>query len=180
MDGLSTRSQRLGAPGRVKTHNIGRVRIWLNGGGRGGGSQCLLMTSASRGLSAAAGIDRLTVHHHFYIYGIMKSESAVAALAALAQENRLDVFRLLVQAGTQGLPAGQIADKLGIAAPTLSFHLAQLRHAGLVHQRRDGRSLIYAANYDGMNALMGFLTENCCAGDRAACLPRMQRKGARR
>ena len=94
----------------------------------------------------------------------METNTAVAALSALAQENRLEVFRLLVQAGAQGLPAGVIAEKLGIAAPTLSFHLAQLKHAGLVHQRRDGRSLIYATNYDGMNALMSFLTENCCAG----------------
>jgi ArsR family transcriptional regulator, arsenate/arsenite/antimonite-responsive transcriptional repressor len=99
----------------------------------------------------------------------VKLNIAVSALAALAQENRLEVFRLLVQAGAAGLPAGQIADKLDIAAPTLSFHLAQLRHAGLVHQRREGRSLIYATNYDGMNTLMSFLTENCCAGDAAAC-----------
>jgi ArsR family transcriptional regulator, arsenate/arsenite/antimonite-responsive transcriptional repressor len=112
----------------------------------------------------------------------MKLKIAVDALSALAQESRLQVFRLLVQAGRSGLAAGQIADKLDIAAPTLSFHLAQLRRAGLVHQRRDGRSLIYATNYDGMNALMAFLTENCCAGDRAraACAPNEQRKGARR
>jgi ArsR family transcriptional regulator, arsenate/arsenite/antimonite-responsive transcriptional repressor len=98
----------------------------------------------------------------------METSSAVTALSALAQENRLEVFRLLVQAGAAGLPAGQIAERLGIAPATLSFHLAQLKNAGLVHQRRDGRSLIYATNYDGMNALMGFLTENCCA-DQAAC-----------
>jgi ArsR family transcriptional regulator, arsenate/arsenite/antimonite-responsive transcriptional repressor len=110
----------------------------------------------------------------------METSKAVAALGALAQENRLEVFRLLVQAGPDGLPAGQIAEELGIAAPTLSFHLAQLKHAGLVHQRRDGRSLIYATNYDGMNALMGFLTENCCGGDPAACFPKLQRKGVRR
>src|SRR5882757_5779010 len=108
----------------------------------------------------------------------MESKIAVAALSALAQENRLDVFRLLVQAGAAGLPAGQIAEKLGIAAPTLSFHLAQLKHAGLVHQRRDGRSLIYATNYDGMNALMDFLTDNCCAGAGCAvpvCEPQAAR-----
>ena len=110
----------------------------------------------------------------------MEPKTAVAALSALAQENRLEVFRLLVQAGPSGLPAGQIAEKLGIAAPTLSFHLTQLKHAGLVHQRRDGRSLIYATNYDGMNALMGFLTDNCCAGSAVQCLPKLQRKGARR
>jgi ArsR family transcriptional regulator len=99
----------------------------------------------------------------------METDTAVAALAALAQQNRLDVFRLLVQTGATGLPAGRIAERLGIAAPTLSFHLAQLRHAGLVQMRRDGRSLIYAVNYDGMNGLMEFLTDNCCAGDAAAC-----------
>ena len=104
----------------------------------------------------------------------------VTALSALAQEHRLAVFRLLVQAGPTGRPAGEIAERLEIAAPTLSFHLAQLKHAGLVHQRREGRSLIYAANYDGMNALMGFLTENCCGGNAAACLPTARRKGARR
>lgn len=96
----------------------------------------------------------------------MESKIAVAALSALAQENRLEVFRLLVQAGADGLPAGEIADRLGIASPTLSFHLAQLRHAGLLHVRRDGRSLIYAANFDGMRALMEFLTENCCGKGR--------------
>jgi ArsR family transcriptional regulator, arsenate/arsenite/antimonite-responsive transcriptional repressor len=99
----------------------------------------------------------------------METDTAVAALAALAQQNRLEVFRLLVQTGATGLPAGRIAERLGIAAPTLSFHLAQLRHAGLVQMRRDGRSLIYAVNYDGMNGLMEFLTDNCCAGDAAAC-----------
>lgn len=99
----------------------------------------------------------------------MESMEAVAALGALAQENRLEVFRVLVQAGPGGLPAGQIAERLKLASPTLSFHLAQLKHAGLVKVKRDGRSLIYAADYDGMNELMGFLTENCCAGDAVGC-----------
>jgi DNA-binding transcriptional ArsR family regulator len=99
----------------------------------------------------------------------MESLDAVAALSALAQESRLQVFRMLVQAGPDGLPAGQIAERLKLAAPTLSFHLAQLKHAGLVKATRDGRSLIYAADYEGMNELMGFLTENCCAGDPAGC-----------
>lgn len=99
----------------------------------------------------------------------MEITNAVAALSALAQEHRLQVFRLLVQTGAGGLPAGQIAELLKVAAPTLSFHLAQLRHAGLIEMRREGRSLIYAANYDGMNGLMGFLTENCCSGGSVGC-----------
>lgn len=94
----------------------------------------------------------------------MKTTEAVAALSALAQDNRLDVFRLLVQAGPDGMAPGDIAERLKIPPPTLSFHLAQLRHAGLLQMRRDGRSLIYTADYDAMNGLMEFLTENCCAG----------------
>lgn len=99
----------------------------------------------------------------------MDPTTAVAALSALAQEHRLQVFRLLVQAGAEGVPAGRIAERLKIAPPTLSFHLAQFKHAGLVQVRRDGRSLIYAANYEGMNGLMEFLTDNCCAGAASAC-----------
>jgi DNA-binding transcriptional ArsR family regulator len=94
----------------------------------------------------------------------MEMTDAVAALGALAQDSRLTVFRLLVRTGPQGLPAGEIAERLKIAPATLSFHLAQLRQAGLVTMKRDGRSLIYSADYDGMNGLMDFLTENCCAG----------------
>jgi ArsR family transcriptional regulator len=97
----------------------------------------------------------------------MKARDVVPALAALPQENRLEVFRLLVQTGAEGLPAGRIADRLKIASPTLSFHLAQLKHAGLVEVRREGRSLIYAAHYGRMNALMEFLRENCCASNTA-------------
>ncbi len=99
----------------------------------------------------------------------MEKIDAIAALAALAQESRLDVFRLLVQAGAEGLPAGQIGERLGLPSATLSFHLSQLRHAGLVTFRREGRSLIYAAEYDAMNGLLAYLTENCCQGDAAAC-----------
>ena len=99
----------------------------------------------------------------------MESQTAVSALSALAQEHRLAVFRLLVQAGAGGMPPNQMVDQLKIAAPTLSFHLAQLKHAGLVEVRRDGRSLIYTVNYDAMNGLMAFLTDNCCAGDASAC-----------
>lgn len=94
----------------------------------------------------------------------MDKERAVAALAALAQENRLEVFRLLVQAGAAGIPAGRIAETLGLPPATLSFHLTQLRHAGLVTFHREGRSLIYAAQYPTMNALLAYLTENCCVG----------------
>lgn len=99
----------------------------------------------------------------------MEKKDAVAALAALAQETRLDIFRLLVQTGVDGLPPGQISERLGLPAATLSFHLNQLRHAGLVTFRREGRSLIYMAEYDAMNGLLAFLTENCCQGDPAGC-----------
>jgi ArsR family transcriptional regulator, arsenate/arsenite/antimonite-responsive transcriptional repressor len=94
----------------------------------------------------------------------MEKSNAVAALAALAQDNRLDVYRLLVKAGPNGLPAGQVAEKLGLAPNTLTFHFDRLRAAGLVTVRREGRSMIYAAQYDTMNALLGYLTENCCKG----------------
>lgn len=94
---------------------------------------------------------------------------AINALAALAQETRLDIFRLLVQAGKEGVPAGRIGDQLGLPSATLSFHLNQLRRAGLVTFRREGRSLIYAAEYAAMNDLLAYLTENCCRGDAAAC-----------
>ena len=101
----------------------------------------------------------------------MKSKSAVAALSALAQENRLAAFRALVEAGRTGLCPGELCEKLGLPPPTLSFHLAQLRHAGLIHATRIGRSLRYAANFEAMNALIGFLTENCCAADGTVCFP---------
>ena len=100
----------------------------------------------------------------------MEKTDAVAALAALAQDNRLDVFRLLVQAGADGMPAGAVAEALGIAPNTLTFHFDRLRQAGLVTVRRDGRSMIYAARYETMSALLSYLTENCCGGS-AACAP---------
>ncbi len=105
----------------------------------------------------------------------MEKAEAVAALAALAQDNRLDVFRLLVRAGAAGMPAGRIAERLDIASPTLSFHLAQLKHADLVSVRREGRSLIYAVDYARMNGLMEFLTDNCCAASAPVCEPRAAR-----
>ncbi len=101
----------------------------------------------------------------------MEKTDAIAALAALAQDTRLDVFRLLVQAGPGGLPAGRIGERLNLPSATLSFHLNQLRHAGLVTFRREGRSLIYAAEYAAMNGLLAYLTENCCQGDTADCVP---------
>ena len=101
----------------------------------------------------------------------MEKTDAVAALAALAQDNRLDVFRLLVQAGPEGMPAGQVAEALGLAPNTLTFHFDRLRVAGLVTVRREGRSMIYAARFATMNALLGFLTENCCQGAVATCAP---------
>ena len=96
----------------------------------------------------------------------MEKQLAVAALAALAQETRLDVFRLLVQAGPEGLAAGEIADELGVPAATLSFHLKELKSAGLLGCERDGRSRIYRPDFLVMNELLGFLTENCCRGVR--------------
>ena len=105
----------------------------------------------------------------------MKAASAIEALGALAQEHRLAVFRQLVQDGYKGMAAGAIAEAIGIPASSLSFHLAQLRRAGLILQERQHRSLIYRANYAAMNALLGYLTENCCAGSACeaepACAP---------
>ena len=99
----------------------------------------------------------------------METSDAVAALAALAQDNRLDIFRLLVQAGPDGLAAGRVAEALELAPNTLTFHFDRLRVAGLVTVRRDGRSMIYAARYETMNSLLAFLTKNCCQG--APCAP---------
>jgi DNA-binding transcriptional ArsR family regulator len=101
----------------------------------------------------------------------MEKTSVIDALAALAQENRLDTYRLLVQAGPNGISAGEIAASLGLPPNTLSFHFDRLRQAGLVTVRRNGRSMIYAARYDTMNALIGFLTEKCCAGQPELCAP---------
>ena len=99
----------------------------------------------------------------------MDNKSAIAALAALAQESRLAVFRLLVQAGPEGIAATRIAGQLGVAPSSLSFHLKELTNAELVTQTKMGRSLIYSANFSTMNSLIGFLTENCCGGN--ACSP---------
>ncbi|HEY1795684.1 MAG TPA: winged helix-turn-helix domain-containing protein [Stellaceae bacterium] len=100
----------------------------------------------------------------------MDQPRAIAALAALAQETRLDLYRLLVSCGPAGMPAGGIAQNLGVVPSSLSFHLQQLVHAGLITQRRLGRQLIYAAEYGTMNGLLAYLTENCCGRD-AVCAP---------
>ncbi|HEY0630278.1 MAG TPA: metalloregulator ArsR/SmtB family transcription factor [Sphingomicrobium sp.] len=105
----------------------------------------------------------------------MDRHAAVVALGALAQEHRLALFRLLVQAGNEGMAAGAIAERLGVPNSSLSFHLAQLRGAGLITQERQHRSLIYRANYPAMNGLIDYLTENCCAGaDCASTVPSSQ------
>jgi ArsR family transcriptional regulator, arsenate/arsenite/antimonite-responsive transcriptional repressor len=113
----------------------------------------------------------LNDRHYFYIRGNMETSDAVAALAALAQDNRLEIFRLLVRAGRDGMPAGRVAEALDLAPNTLTFHFDRLRGAGLVTVRRDGRSMIYAARYEAMNGLIAFLTENCCQGVPDACAP---------
>lgn len=95
---------------------------------------------------------------------ILRSAEVIAALAALAQEHRLAAFRLLVEAGPDGVSAGDLADRLDIPRSSLSFHLNQMMQAGLIVQRRESRSLIYSADYAAMTALIGFLTENCCRG----------------
>ena len=103
----------------------------------------------------------------------MKTSNVLVALAALAQETRLAIYRLLVQAGPEGRAAGTIGEKLGIPPATLSFHLAQLAGAGLVRSRQEGRFVYYSADFGAMNALVGFLTENCCGGN--ACGPQQFR-----
>jgi ArsR family transcriptional regulator, arsenate/arsenite/antimonite-responsive transcriptional repressor len=121
---------------------------------------------------------------YFDLYRIMEMKmdapAIVRALGALAQEHRLAAFRLLVQAGEEGLPAGVIAEKLGVVSSSMSFHLAALANAGLVSQRRQSRLIIYTANYPAMNELMGYLTENCCGGvpcgDEVACCTPAQAK----
>jgi ArsR family transcriptional regulator len=103
----------------------------------------------------------------------MKTKAAVAALAALAQDSRLAIFRTLVQAGPTGVAAGKISELTGIAPSSLSFHLKELSHAGMVDSQQSGRFVIYTANFTTMNALLGFLTENCCGGNPCSpvCTP---------
>lgn len=100
----------------------------------------------------------------------MKKSVVLAALGALAQETRLDIFRYLVEVGSAGAPAGQIGERFGLPLPTLSFHLKTLQHAGLIQRVRQSRSLIYSADFGAINAVLGYLTENCCDGHPEACL----------
>jgi len=111
---------------------------------------------------------------------MMKTAEAVKALAALAQDTRLAVYRLLVQQGPDGLPAGTVAERLDVPAATLSFHLKELANAGMIESRQDGRFVYYSANYGRMNGLLDYLSENCCQGDVAtACAPQSQLKRKR-
>ena len=104
----------------------------------------------------------------------MRTAEAVKALSALAQDTRLAIYRLLVQQGPAGLPAGTIAERLDVPAATLSFHLKELTHAGLIGPRQDGRFVFYSASYEQMNDLLGYLSENCCQGESASCAPRRE------
>jgi ArsR family transcriptional regulator, arsenate/arsenite/antimonite-responsive transcriptional repressor len=101
----------------------------------------------------------------------MTKSTVIGALGALAQATRLDIFRLLVQRGPEGMPAGEIGARLGQPSPTMSFHLNQLRFAGLVTSRRESRSIIYSANFKTMTDLLGYLAENCCGGRPELCDP---------
>jgi DNA-binding transcriptional ArsR family regulator len=107
----------------------------------------------------------------------MRTPEAIKALAALAQDTRLAIYRLLVQAGKDGHSVGAIADKLDLPGATLSFHLKELTNAGLIEARQDGRFIYYSANYAQMNGLLAYLTENCCQGQgcEAACVPARKR-----
>lgn len=105
---------------------------------------------------------------------MMESKQAVAALGALAQETRLSIFRLLVQAGPEGVAAGRLGENLQVPPATLSFHLKELSHAGLVASRQDGRFIYYSADFERMAALMTFLTQNCCQGMPERCLSVME------
>ncbi|MFT7463161.1 MAG: ArsR family transcriptional regulator [Pseudohongiellaceae bacterium] len=101
----------------------------------------------------------------------METKEAAAVLSALAHESRLEVFRLLVKAGPEGVPAGEIATELGLAPPTLSFHLSQLVNAGLIQSRREGRSILYGLSVSGIHGLLEFITQDCCQGRPELCQP---------
>jgi DNA-binding transcriptional ArsR family regulator len=133
-----------------------------------------IITPAAAGPKTA--IRGLASQEYFDNYRNMKQKEALAALAALAQDTRLSVFRHLVVAGPEGAAAGEIAGALDVAPPTLSFHLKELEQAGLVTSRRESRSIIYAANYERMRALLSFLMEDCCRGNPEVCNVAPRRK----
>ena len=116
----------------------------------------------------------MTTHLYFHNNGIMETKRAVASLTALAQETRLSIFRLLVEAGPEGVPAGAIGEKLAVPPATMSFHLKELAHTGLVVARQQGRFIYYTADFEHMAALMSFLTQNCCRGMPDECLSVME------
>ena len=109
----------------------------------------------------------------------MKTPAVIAALAALAHEYRLAIYRLLVEQGPGGLPAGAIGERMGLQPSSLTFHLQALQRAGLISQQRASRQIIYSADYDTMNGLVGYLTDNCCAAEGAACCPAPSARAAR-
>lgn len=109
------------------------------------------------------------MQHHFHDFGIMKSANVVRALSALAQETRLAVFRLLVKRGPDGYTPSELSERIGIPAPTLSFHLKELQRADLLQVRREGRFLHYSANFAAMQGLIDFLTEKCCSLAETEC-----------
>ena len=111
----------------------------------------------------------MTSRERFHYSGNVETKQAIEALGALAQASRLAIYRLLVQAGTDGMQAGAVGERLGLPPATLSFHLAHLTRAGLTTSRQEGRFVIYAANFDGMARLLAYLTEDCCGGK--ACVP---------
>mgnify|MGYP002400157692 CR=1 FL=1 len=113
--------------------------------------------------------DGLTLKTYFDNIGNMKTKNAVNALAALAQESRLEIFRLLVRKGAAGMAAGDLSSHFGMPPATMSFHLKELSNAGLIVSRRESRSIIYSADYDQMRELLCFLMENCCADNGGKC-----------
>jgi ArsR family transcriptional regulator, arsenate/arsenite/antimonite-responsive transcriptional repressor len=107
---------------------------------------------------------------------MVKAAQVVTALSALAQSTRLAIFRLLVERGPEGMAAGQVAEELQVSPATLSFHFRTLSHAGLIESRQEGRFIYYAANFTAMNAMVAYLTENCCGGDQTACTVPVKKK----
>ncbi len=119
-------------------------------------------------------LKRLTIRYSLKYRIVMKIPQIIDALGALAHEHRLAIFRFLVERGPAGLPAGKIAERVGLAPSSLTFHLQNLQRAGLIAQRRQSRQLIYSADFTAMSALVGYLTDNCCAESAAVCCPPMR------